>query len=262
MAADPFAGLVSRALGIQVERVARERVSRDEEVAGAETERVRWRAGDDTGSLLFRRYPTKGAIEAALLPLLARRGAPVPQVLASGVPPRHAAEARPWLLTRDPGVSPATRAEAVSAVAAARAAVARDTTTLVSLGVPRLAASRIRDEALWSEELLDEKTLAGVRRLASELDAARLDATDLGLVHGALDLESAIASEVGKTVLIAWSRAHLGSVLVDDPGSDPDGRRLATLFAIRWYAWEAREMLRPRPRAAALVRAALERYTR
>ena len=258
MAADPFAGLVSRALGIEVEHVEAEPVRREDEIAGAETQRVRWRARGDSGSLLFRRYPTKGATEAALLPLLARRGAPVPRVLASGVPPRHAAEARPWLLMSDPGDAPAARDERAAGLAAARAAVSRDTTTLVSLGVPTLAPSRIRDEALWAEELLDETDFSRVRRLADAVDAEGLAAGGTTLVHGALD-GNAVRGD-GRVILVGWSRAHLGAAAVDDPADRASDGALAALFAIRWYAWEAREMLRPGPRAAALVRQVLDRY--
>ena len=256
--ADPLAALVSRALGREVEDVAIERVRREEEVAGAETQRIAWRAGAATGSLLFRRYPATAALEPALLPLLARRGAPVPAVFASGVPPRHAAESRPWLLMQDPGGRAATRSETSRAVAAARAAIARDHTTLVSLGVPALSPARIRDEALLSEELLEADEFARVRRLAAEIDLERLGSDD-ALVHGALDLGNAFAADRG-AVLVGWSRAHFGSPLLDEPGPNRDAQTLATLFAIRWYTWEAREMLRARPRAASLVRQALARY--
>jgi hypothetical protein len=260
MARDPFADLITRALGRAVERVETERVDGVGEIGGAETERVRWTANGETGSLLFRRYPPRGAIEAAILPILARRHAPVPEVLASGVPPRHAPESRPWLLMRDPGDVPADRADTLAAMHHARAAIGRDLTTLASLGVPSLPPSRVRDEALWSEELLDADEFDRVRELAASLDAGRLDAREPTLVHGALDLAAASREDSEPAVLLGWSRAHLGSPLVDEPHLDAAGPILASLFAIRWYAWEAREMLRARVRAAELVRAELERY--
>lgn len=259
VATDPFAALVSRALGVAVDSVEAERLDREEEVAGAETQRVRWRGPDDAGSVLYRRYPAKASVEAALLPLLARRLAPVPKVHASGVPPRHAAEARPWLLMGDPGDIVAKRSDAIAALVAARAAVARDATTLQSLGVPRLPPSRIRDEALWSEELFEASDFSRVERLASSLDAARLDAVGATLVHGAFEGGNAVSGASGTTIL-GWSRAHLGCALIDDPGEDQDGARLAALFAIRWHAWEARESLRPRRQAAELVLRVLRGY--
>ena len=259
VAPDPFASLVARALGVAVDSVEAERLDRDEEVAGAETQRVRWRGPDASGTVLYRRYPVKAAVEPALLPLLARRHAPVPQVHASGVPPRHAPEARPWLLLSDPGDTPAGRDDTVAALAATRAAVARDTNTLRSLGVPSLPPSRVSDEARWAEELLDAADFARVERLAASLDLPRLDAIGTTLVHGGLDTGYALRG-AGGTTLVGWSRAHLGCALIDDPGTDPDGARLAALFAIRWHAWEARESLRARRPAAELILRTLRGY--
>ena len=190
--ADPFAGLVSRALGRPIDAVEVERVAREEEVAGAETDRVRWHAAGAAGSLLFRRYPTKATTEPGLLPLLSRRGAPVPEIFASGVPPRHAAEARPWLLMGDPGAALARHDDALAALEATRVAVKRDLTTIVSLGVPELSPTRIRDEALWAEELLEAGDFTRVRRMAAELDVVRVSTRGTSLVHG-VDTKSGIA---------------------------------------------------------------------
>jgi hypothetical protein len=146
-----------------------------------------------------------------------------------------------------------------AALARTRAAIARDVTTLASLGVPQLPPERVRDEALWAEELLEPEDFARLERLAVATDVRRLAAIESGLAHGALE-GNAVATADG-AILLGWSRAHLGCPLIDDPAGDDDARRLAALFAVRWLVWEAREMLRARRLAADLVRAVLVQYT-
>jgi hypothetical protein len=284
---DPFAALVSRALGARVDDVAVERLAEPEETGRAETDRLRWRGPDGEGVLLFRRFPVPASVEVGLLPYLARRGAPVPRVIASGVPPRHVREPRPWILieagatpTLCEAADPSAARRAVEAILALQGAVAADLATLRSLRVLELPASRIRDEAWWAEELLAPQDVARLEQVAARLDAARLEALGTTLVHGALSCANVLLADGAR--FVRWSRAHLGcplhdvarlaldlrardpamasATLQDAPAAEVrQAELLHWLSAIRWHAWESRETLRARPECAELVRRALAR---
>jgi aminoglycoside phosphotransferase (APT) family kinase protein len=284
---DPFAALVSRALGTQVHDVAVERLAETEESGRAETDRLRWRGSDGDGVLLFRRFPVAASLEVGLLPYLARRGAPVPRVVASGVPPRHVREPRPWILIEAGATptlcevhDPSAARRAAEAIFALQHAVAPDLATLRSLRVPELPASRIREESRWAEELLAPQDFARLEQVLARLDAAGLEALGTTLVHGALSCTNVLLADGAR--FVRWSRAHLGCPLhdvarlaADLRERDPEMARatlqdapaaevrqadlLHWLSSIRWHAWESREALRARPQCAELVRGALAR---
>lgn len=286
MATEAFASLVSRALRVEVEALEVERVAT---TALAEVDRVRWRARDASGVLLFKRMPRVASLEAALVPYLARRGVPVAPVVASGIPPAHVREPRPWLLIADVGgaplasvATPELAREAARVLVSLQRATASDA-TLVALGVPSFPAARTRDEALAASELLDTGDGERLRGVAATVDVAALEALDVVLVHGDYGGENLRVVD-GKLVVLEWSRAHLGCALQDlarlvaelrarDPalaevaldacGASAerlaDAEALQELFAIRWYAWQAREGLLPRENARVLIRGILDR---
>lgn len=284
MATDAFTALVSRALRTEVESVEVERVAT---TPLAEVDRVRWRARDTSGILLFKRMPRVASVEAALVPYLARRGVPVPTVLASGIPPAHVREPRPWLLIADVGGAPlASVATPELAREAARILLrlhraTEGDATLTALGVPTLPASRIRAEALDAAELLDPPDAERLRSLAARVDVAALESLDTVLVHGDYGGESLRVAD-GKLLVLEWARAHLGCPLQDlarlcvelgarDPALAHAAREafdapeeqlaaaesLQELSAIRWFAWQARKDLAPRDEARALIRGVL-----
>lgn len=285
MAADPFAALVSRALGRDVSAVDIEHLESPREVGRAETDRVRWFGPDGKGSVLFRRFPPVASTEVALVPYLARHGGVAPNALATGVPPRHAAESRSWVLTEDPPAADlcATSDDVLRAAGAAlrrlHEASKDDVTTIASLRLPELPPERIRDEARsWAEEVLPTEDVQRVGAFADRLDLLAFAEAESTLVHGALDCANGRVAEDSRIVFVGWSRAHLGAALLDVAhlsavlgvraraflegyGATPDlsmARILDRLFLVRWYAWEAREMLRPGPECALLARRALD----
>lgn len=276
MASEPLVALVARATGAAVDAVDEERL---ESGPLREVDRLRWRGPLGGGTLLFRRFARGASVEAALLPLLARRGLAVEGVLASGIPPRHVAEQRPWVLSVEPeGQTLCARAEdtavrrAVEALRAAHVAMRGELATLLALGVPELPPTTLRDEALAATALLGP---GDARRLRALADATRLDAlatVPSTLAHGAATCGRILVG--ASVVVLDWSRAHVGCPLIDlgalvdsfeparatvevEPDLVDDAIRLYRLGVVRWHAFEAREGLRPLDDCARDIVAAL-----
>ncbi len=272
MAADPLVGLVARALRTDVDAISVERI---ETTALTEVDRIRWRGPSGEGRLIFRRMRRAASVEAALLPALARRGLAVETVLASGIPPRHAAEQRPWVLTVEPEGAPlcerpaADARRGAEALRAAHGAMREDVPLLRALGLPELPPEALRNEALAAASLLPARDADRLRALARATDVAALARAPTTLAHGALACERVLLAD-GRVILRDWTRAHVGSPLVDvgalvaslharDASLAraalegypiaaellPDAERLHRLAVVRWHAWEAREGLRP-----------------
>lgn len=284
MASDPLLGLVSRALGVAVERIAVERIRAS---PLAEVDRIRWRGPAGEGSLLFKRMHRLAGVEAGLLPALARRGSPVEAVLASGIPPRHAPEPRPWVLVREAeGIPLCAGGErvietAASALRSLHEGTKDELSLLRALGLPELAPGAIVEEALAATSLLESADARRLSALAGELDLEALAAAGTSLVHGDLVCERVLARD-GDVVFLDWARAHLGSPLEDvgalsrslrrrdvalagrwgaayplDDTTLMHAERLHLLAAIRWQAWEGREGIRPLGESAAEIARAL-----
>ncbi len=284
MAADPLLGLVARALRAEVDAISVERI---ETSPLAEVDRIRWRGPGGEGRLLFRRMRREASVEAALLPVLARRGLAVENVLASGIPPRHVAEQRPWVLAVEPegaplcerGVTDARRA--AQAVSATHEAMRDELPLLKALGLPELPPATLRDEALAATALLPRDDADRLRALAAETRVDAVAGAAPTLVHGAFTCERVLVNG-DRLVVRDWKRAHVGSGLEDlgalvrslrarDPAAaraalegypvEPellrDAERLHQLAVVRWYAWEAREGLRHLAECALDIAAAL-----
>jgi hypothetical protein len=204
---DPLATMISRALGAEVSDARSERLgTRD----GVERERVRFTQDGAERSLMFERLAPPNALEAQLVPFLARKSAHVPVVHARGIP-RPVAPAPPWLLVEDLSEA-ASACEAdpvriVEAKVAVERAVATDVPALRALGVPE------RTPAAIAEEIA---SAAGDDAIASEAREAarRLGKWPLALVHGDLTCANAVMTGRG-VVLRRWGRAHLGCALLD-----------------------------------------------
>jgi hypothetical protein len=82
-AVDPLVSMLSRALGSEVRDARSEPLGTQD---GVETERVRFRAADAERTLVFERLAPRVALEAQLLPFLARKTDRVPVVHARGIP--------------------------------------------------------------------------------------------------------------------------------------------------------------------------------
>ncbi|OLC52879.1 MAG: hypothetical protein AUH85_15555 [Chloroflexi bacterium 13_1_40CM_4_68_4] len=279
MAADPLVGLVARALRTDVEAISVERLAA---TPLAEVDRIVWRGPSGEGRLLFRRFRREASVEAALLPLLARRGLPVETVLASGIPPRHAPEQRPWLLSVEPEGIELCRGQvedarrAASALRAIHEGMRNELPLLRALGVPELTPATLRDEAIAATALLSGEDAERLRALVAATGAEQ--AGPLSLVHGAAACDRVLV-QGERVIVLDWSRAHIGSPLEDvgalvgslegdvgraaleglgvAPERVPDAERLHRLAAVRWHAWEAREGIRPLRDAAAAMAAAL-----
>jgi hypothetical protein len=215
---DPLVGLVARALRTEVEELSVERL---EGSAIAEIDRIRWRGPNASGRLRFTRSAEATSVEVQLLPFLSRRGVPVPRVVARGIPPGHAPERRPWILTEDIEESSicdeadGQLAEAAGAtLAAIQRATAADEPALSALGVPALPASRIREEALGAADLLARGDAMRLRTLSDRLDAPALEALGVALVHGAFGCDTVRVGE-RSLIVTSWMRAHLGCPLQD-----------------------------------------------
>lgn len=271
MADDPLLGLVSRALGAPVDEIAVERVRTS---PLAEVDRIRWRGAAGQGRLLFKRMHRAASVEAGLLPALARRGFPVEEVLASGIPPRHVAEPRPWILVREAeGVALCELAAAESrrtaeALRAIHTSTQADLALLRVLGVAELSPDAIRDEALAATALLAPPDAARLREIVTAFRPEAVGGAPPALVHGDLVCEN-VSAVRERLVFREWSRAHVGSPLEDvgalarslrarspalaaaaldaypvDPAVLGQAERLHVLAAVRWHAWEAREGIR------------------
>jgi aminoglycoside phosphotransferase (APT) family kinase protein len=277
MASDALVGLVSRALRIEVEEAGTERIAT---APLAEVDRIRWRAANGSGTLVFKRLAEAVSLEAHLLPFLSRRGVPVPRVVARGVPPARANERRPWLLMEDVNGSPLCDALTESAARQAGAMIAdlqevtrTDEPALRALGVPRLTASRIRDDALEAREFLEPGEARALSALAERLDPDAMDGLGVALVHGDYGCASILIRD-DTAVVVDWARAHLGCPLLDmarlteDLRQHPrvlaaaadafgaerrrvaDAQILQRLFEVRWYALLANRGLMTRVAAA------------
>jgi aminoglycoside phosphotransferase (APT) family kinase protein len=262
MVPEALVSLVSRALRTSVEEADVERVATTPLV---EADRITWRASGGGGSLIFSRLTAAVSLEAQLLPFLSRKGLPVPRVLARGLPPPHANERRPWLLTEEVSgsslcevASEANVRRAAAIIAELQRATSHDAPALTALGVPALDAARIRDEALVARRFLDPSGAQALETLAERLDVTSIDSIGATLVHGTYGCSNVIIDGTG-AIVVDWTRAHLGCPLLDlarltddlrapelraaaIAGYGADGRRvddvdlLRRLFEVRWCA--------------------------
>lgn len=207
----PLAQLIGRALGSEVADLRREPLGTAE---GVELERVRFTAGGSERSLVFERLAPRRALEAQLVPFLARKTAHVPVVHARGIP-RSVVPAPPWLLVEDLAEAPSACDRDPRAVLEAKlaveAAVARDGPALRALGVPETPPSAISERVV--EAAAGEPDAARVADEAREA-ARRLAKWPVALVHGDLSCGNAVLAERG-AVLRRWGNAHLGCALLD-----------------------------------------------
>lgn len=200
--------MVARALGAEVSDARSEPLGTHD---GVEVERVRFVRGGEEGSLLFERLAPRHALEAQLLPFLARKTDRVLAVHARGVP-RPVTPAPPWLLLedqheaatacdRDPG-------EIVEAKLAVERAVARDVPALRALGVAE------RPPAALAREIADATADRPEVGAEAHEAARRLARWPVALVHGDLVCANAVTTDRG-VVLRRWGRAYLGCALLD-----------------------------------------------
>ena len=206
-AADQLATMLSRALGNAVTDVRSELLGTS---GGVEVERVRFRAGDSERTLTFERLAPRVALEAQLLPFLARKTDRVPVVHARGIP--HArTPAPPWVLIEDltgrPSACDADPREIVEAKIAVEQAVRDDVPALVALGVPERSPAAIAAEI---ERAAGDPDVAAEAREA----ARRLAKWPTTLVHGDLGCASTATTDRG-AVIARWGRAYLGCALLD-----------------------------------------------
>lgn len=181
---DPLADLVSRSVGARVPSV-------DVEVLASpagERKRLRFVTASGPTSAIFDRAPHGEAIEAQLLPFLARKTDRVPIVHSRGIPPAHVTLG-PWILIEDIyagiGGCEGDPREIVRAKLAIERAVARDLPALKALGV--------------SDVVSMTEPLASAPRV---------------LLHG--ELTCANAWRVARGVVLAgWRKAALGPGALD-----------------------------------------------
>jgi hypothetical protein len=256
---DPLATLISRALGAAVSDARSERLGTHE---GVEYERVRFVRDGSEQTLMFERLAPRSALEAQLVPFLARKTPHVPRVLARGIP-RPVAPAPPWLLVEDlSDAASACDGEPVAIIEAKIAveeAVARDAPALRALGVPERPPEAIADEIALAAA---DDAIASEAREA----ARRLRKWPAALVHGDLTCANAVGSGRG-VVLRRWGRAHLGCALLDlvrlvnDLVARDDAVRgigLSRLYAERLDAVLPTEVLRGAEKLDRLARAYLK----
>jgi hypothetical protein len=210
-AVDPLASMLSRALGSEVRDARSEPLGTHD---GVETERVRFRAADAERTLVFERLAPRVALEAQLLPFLARKTDRVPVVHARGIP-RPVAPAPPWVLVEDLADAPTAcdrdPAAILDAKLAVERAVAGDAPALRALGVPERSpldiAAAIADAAAGGPD-------ADAVGSEARESARRIQRLPVALVHGALTCANALATERG-VVLRRWGKAYLGCALLD-----------------------------------------------
>ena len=203
---DPLAAIVSRALGVEVRDAASEKLAAAD---GVDAERVRFTTEGAARSLVFERLAPRHALEAQLLPFLARKTDRVPVVHARGIP-RPVAPAPPWVLVEDVsdavsacGGDPAAIVEAKVEI---ERAVSADAPALRALGVPERPPRAIAEEiAAVANDADADEARESARRLAKWPTA---------LVHGDLMCAHALRIERG-VVLTRWGRAYLGCALLD-----------------------------------------------
>lgn len=208
---DPTAGLIGRALGLEVRDALREPLGIEH---GVELERVRFTAGDAERSLVFERMSTRRALAVQLLPFLARKTDRVPVVHARGIPPAHVV-APQWLLLEDligaPAACDGDVREVLDAKLAIESAVANDAPALRALGVPERGPQAIADEIAGAVAGLPDAE--GIAAEARE-SARRIAKLPVALVHGDLRCASAVATDRG-VVIRGWGSAYIGCALLD-----------------------------------------------
>ncbi len=197
---DPLGSLIARSVGGDVRNVRVEPLAPED---GLERRRLHFTHDGRATTALFERSAKGVAVEAQLLPFLARKTEHVPRVHSRGIPPEHTALG-PWLLLEDlteaPSACDADPADAVRAKVAIERAVAADAPALRALRVPvRTPLDVVRQEGG------DANAEAAARELA---------AWPVALVHGDLVCERARRADRG-VVLVRWSSAHLGCALLD-----------------------------------------------
>ncbi len=204
--ADPLATMLSRALGVAVTEARSEPLGT---MGGVDVERVRFRTGDAERTLVLERLAPRLALDAQLLPFLARKTDRVPVVHARGIP-HSATPAPPWVLVEDledrPSACDADPRAVVGAKIAVEAAVSRDVPALRALGVPERPPSAIADAIAAAGD-------ASAAEEAREA-ASRLATWPTSLVHGDLVCANAVATDRG-VVLRRWGTAYLGCALLD-----------------------------------------------
>lgn len=210
-APDPLATMLARALGTQVTDARSELLgARD----GVELERVRFAAGGSERTLVFERLAPRNALEAQLVPFLARKTDRVPVVHARGIP-RPIAPAPPWLLVEDLADAPSAcdldPVRIVDAKIAVEQAVARDVPALRALGVPERSPAAIAEGI--AAAVASDPDGGPVAEEAREA-ARRLAKWPTALVHGDLTCANAAMTDRG-VVLRRWGSAHLGCPLLD-----------------------------------------------
>ncbi len=197
---DPLGSLVARSVGGEVRGVRSADLAAEE---GIERKRLHFTRDGRETTALFERSARGAAVEAQLVPFLARKTDHVPRVHSRGVPPPHASLG-PWLLLEDLSEAPAACAEdatdIVRAKIAIERAVAADGPALRALGIP------VRTPL----DVVHEKN----GDASAEEAAHALSAWPVVLVHGDLTCARARRTDRG-VVLVRWARAHLGCALLD-----------------------------------------------
>lgn len=198
--------MLSRALGTAVADARSEPLGQRE---GTDVERLRFTTDGSERTLLFERLAPRHALEAQLLPFLARATDRVPATHARGAPRIEGAV--PWVLVEDLGDA-ATACDAdplaiVDAKIAVERAVANDLPALRALGVPE-RTPRDLAEAI--------AVAAGNDIVAAEARecARRIAKWPVTLVHGDLRCANAVVTDRG-VVLRRWGSAYLGCALLD-----------------------------------------------
>lgn len=197
---DPLASLIGRSVGGDVRNVRVEALATEDAI---ERKRLHFTRDGLTTTAVFERSAKGVAVEAQLLPFLARKSEHVPRVHSRGIPPAHTALG-PWLLLEDLGEAPSACdddvADIVRAKIAIEHAVAADAPALRALRVPVRTPLEIA-----RQEGGDTNAEEAARELA---------AWPVALVHGDLTCGRARRGERG-VVLVRWSAAHLGCALLD-----------------------------------------------
>jgi len=206
MSEDPLAALVSRSVGGSVTDVVAEDLPHD---GLTERKRLRFVRDGSASTAIFERSAPGTAVEAQLVPFLARKTDHVPRVYSRGLPPPHASLG-PWLLVEDVIDRPSACDDPLALVRAKLAierAVQGDVPALRALGVPQVTpgelVARVAPRFSADGAIVD-----------AALAAERLLSWPVALVHGDLRCSRVRLAERG-AVLTGWRSAHLGCALLD-----------------------------------------------